>query len=293
MHPFVRVLLALAVLAVVWGLFFQCVVASRISRDYSTFCDDILRGAAAWTLDEAEDRLETGDVLLILTPVHFVDTVCHVAIAVRTSRTDLAVLEMRKEWMRDTGPCFLTLPDFLRSYEVQPYRLLVRRFRQNGSPLDTDRLLACTQTLMSERYDSVVAVQQINRWLLYAGGLVPMLPQPRTVGRSYCSRAVLKIFIAYGVVDAKTDLERSIFGPFEWAAPAALSRRRFPLMRHIHAGFEVLPFVQINREHGLPVPTDYLEMNAVKEILAKRARHRSRRAKTEHRSGRVSSPVEY
>lgn len=286
MELVVRVTLVLGLLAILWAIFFHFVVVARISRDYHTFCDTLLANSEVWTIQKAEKRLETGDILLILVPVHFVDTICHAAMVIRTTSTELAVLEIRKEWMRESGPCYLTLRDFLRGYDILPYRLIIRRFRcrvQNTlRTLDTERMIQCTRRIMSERYDSVVVTQQINRWVSRLGGkgILPLLPQPRERGKSYCSRALLQILIAYGALDPKTDVERTMFGPYEWAVPAAMSRRRYPLMSHIIAGFELLPFVQVVRGDGV-APSSYLGMMRARASMDTQMRFRRKQPQRE------------
>lgn len=250
-------------------------IVARIAVDYNTLSQEIA-STPVEDLVSCKRLLCSGDILVILSPVHFVDTACHAAMVLRDECGNLAVLDTRKAWRRNCSPRFVTFEDFLSPYETQPYRLMVRQIRDKHCMcLKTDRLREVMLESLTTGYDSIVACQQINRWIGLLGDLVPRVPQPEIAGRSYCSRALLTVLVRYGAIHHRADVEQRIMGPIEWAVPPSMSNRRFPPLSNFLDGYHVCGTLMVNMERGLR-PTNYLELTASRWELQRRHRDRLR-----------------
>jgi hypothetical protein len=260
-------------------LFFFEYVVKNISDDYKRVCRTLLPREST-SIEDCETMIQSGDVLLVLSPVHYVDTVSHVALAVRSSSSEIAILEHNLRGR----PYYVTFKDFIRAYASHsPVRVVIRRLRQNVNgmltPLCTEKLISCINTIMCYDYDYTVASRQINRWILKVGlGAIPLVPQPSTLRNSYCSAVVMQILILYGVLDPRMASEQTIMGPYEWLLPAHLSRRRFPIEKSINGSFRYMKLLQCNLEGGM-VPTTYYELYKCRKIIAAKKKERMRRTR--------------
>jgi hypothetical protein len=252
-------------LALLGLLLFETIV-HNIHVDYNMITRS-LRANLCTSLKDCKSKLRTGDILVIMSPVHYVDAACHCALVIRPTKHTLVVLDTRKAWHQECTPRYVSFEEFLSPYARQPYRLLVRQLRgPDGRPLDAERLIKATERCLTMRYDCMVAAQQINRWIRRLGGLVPLVPQPEIAGRTICSRSIVTVLITYGALDSCTDTERTFIGPIEWAIPPSLSRRKHPLLHHFLKGHHVASNLQVDMECKQK-PSTYSELYIASQEL--------------------------
>ncbi len=282
---FAIALLCVAAACVIFAIY----VFDTIHQRYRQQLRDILYSAEEWKVDELEERLSSGDIILVMTPVHYAHPVTHVATALRHDENGpLTILDVRlRKGLDRRALSHMSLRYFIKTYcQKSPCRIVIRRFRESrvdGSvaPLDGRKLKECAKGMASGSYALSVAPMQVNTWISRLGcGFLPLVPQTPVNETWYCSSAPLEILARYGVLAPEMRTELNMMAPGEWMLPASGSARRFPLMQNVQPGFVTLPLVQVNLERGLR-PRNFFEMREARRKLTLEAEDKIMRAQRE------------